>query len=158
EKDNLRDPTDVSDRDRAAMLEVLDYQFGTPAEPRVYGIDKATRDALKLNAKFLDKGSQLYRIHCLHCHGLTGNGRGPTARWVNPHPRDFRQGLFKFSSSGQDKPRRDDLLHTLHHGVEGTAMQSYNLMPERDLEGLASYVIHLSIRGEAEFRTLKEGF
>ena len=38
----------------------------------------------------LAEGSKLYRQHCLHCHGLEGNGRGPTGYWVNPPPRDYR--------------------------------------------------------------------
>jgi mono/diheme cytochrome c family protein len=100
-----------------------------------------------------------YRRHCLHCHGLAGDGRGPTGPWVSPHPRDYRQGLFKFISTRNGlrarKPRRQDLLRTLHKGIDGTSMPSFGLLPEQDLEQLVSYVIHLSIRGEVEFDTLK---
>ena len=46
-------------------------------------------------------GSKHFRLHCLHCHGLTGDGRGPSGKWLNPHPRDYRQGLFKFQSVNQ---------------------------------------------------------
>src|SRR5207253_3229426 len=100
--------------------------------------------------------------HCLHCHGVTGNGRGPTARWVNPHPRDYRQGRFKFQSVDQAeergtvlKPRREDLLQTLMEGLEGTAMPSFRVLSQKDLNALVSYVIHLSIRGEAEYVAIK---
>ena len=99
-------------------------------------------------------------MHCLHCHGVTGDGRGPTGRWVNPHPRDYRPGLFKFQSVNQEDgvtrpPRREDLYRTIHEGVEGTAMQSYNMLPEYELNALVSYVIHLSIRGEVEMEVFK---
>ena len=86
---------------------------------------------LKLDDESLIRGSHLYRLHCLTCHGLTGDGRGPTATWVNPHPRDYRLGLFKFQSSdhkvGQKinkkmKPMRADLYRTLRVGIEGTSM------------------------------------
>ena len=41
-------------------------------------------ESLKLDAATLADGSKLYRQHCLHCHGLSGNGRGPTAPWGQP--------------------------------------------------------------------------
>src|SRR5262249_25285115 len=100
----------------------------------------------------------LYRRHCLHCHGLAGDGRGPTGPWVSPHPRDYRQGLFKFMSTAtavtNRKPRRSDLLRVLHNGVDGTSMPAFGLLPEHELSYLARYVTHLSIRGEVEFDTL----
>jgi mono/diheme cytochrome c family protein len=113
----------------------------------------------RLDDPTLAHGSYLYRIHCLHCHGLTGNGRGPTSAWVNPHPRDYRQGKFKFMSvrsvkatgSNSHKARRADLIRTMREGVDGTSMPSFGLLAEQELEDLASYVIHLSMRGEVEY-------
>src|SRR5262249_18341761 len=55
-------------------------------------------------------------------------------------------------------PLRSDLVRTLEEGIEGTAMPSFNVLPKEDLENLASYVIHLSIRGETEFQTLRDAF
>jgi mono/diheme cytochrome c family protein len=138
--------------------------FGTPAAPKV-SIDDSKLDEpddpkeFRLDAKTLARGSVLYRRHCLHCHGLTGDGRGPTAPWVNPHPRDYRLGKFKFTSSditqGARKARRDDLLRTLKQGVEGTSMPSFALLDEEnELQPLISYVMHLSMRGEVEHDVL----
>src|SRR5262249_7496123 len=91
----------------------------------------------------------------LYCHGLTGDGRGPTAKWVNPHPRDYRRGIFKFTSTdleqGVRRPSRADLMRTLRQGIEGTAMPSFNLLEDEKLDALVSYVIHLSMRGQTEF-------
>ena len=107
-------------------------------------------------------GRALYQRHCLHCHGLEGNGRGPTGYWVNPHPRDYRQGAFKFTSSAQDlgvrKPRREDLRHVIVQGIEGTSMPSFGLLPPADVDAIISYVIHLSLRGEVEYQTMKDYF
>jgi mono/diheme cytochrome c family protein len=157
------DPTKLSAEDRKTIQTTLDDFFGTPAEPKVGLIDNQTRAKLRLEPKELEKGSHYYRLHCLHCHGVTGNGRGPTAKWVNPHPRDYRQGLFKFQSTdqvdkAQQKPSRGDLYRTLHDGIEGTAMPAFNLLSENDLNYLVSYVMHLSIRGEVEFRTIQNNF
>jgi mono/diheme cytochrome c family protein len=107
----------------------------------------------------LKQGSVHYRRHCLHCHGLAGDGRGPTGPWVNPHPRDYRQGVFKFVSTSlaaaEKKPRRADLHRTISKGIESTSMPAFGLLPEKELEELVSYVMHLSIRGQVEYDTMK---
>lgn len=156
----LRDPTLIHPKDRLEMKSVLEDFFGTPRYPKV----KDAPSVLELDEKMLAKGSSLYRVHCLHCHGVSGDGRGVTARWINPHPRDFRQNLFKFQSVDQTgggppmPPRRDDLRRTLLVGIEGTAMPAFNLLPKNDIEALISYVIHLSIRGRVEYDTMKNAF
>ncbi len=123
-----------------------------------YGATAADLDGLSLEPQTLRKGSELYRRHCLHCHGVAGDGRGPTGPWVHPHPRDYRQGLFKFISTDiklrPRKPRRDDLLRTLSRGIDGTSMPAFGLLPAKELDQLVSYVIHLSIRGEVEYQAL----
>jgi mono/diheme cytochrome c family protein len=154
---NLNDPKYMTPEDRDQYQLALNKLFGTPAVPLVSAIDDKTRAELKLDPETLAEGSR----HCLHCHGLTGDGHGPTAPWVNPHPRDYRRGIFKFSSSSQPygevrKPRRDDLRRTLEEGIDGTSMPSFRLLPSNEPEALISYVMHLSIRGQAEFRTLRD--
>ena len=61
-----------------------------------------------------DKGATygLYRKHCVHCHGITGDGRGPTALFLNPYPRDYRPGVYKFKSTYNPAKPTDDDLHT----------------------------------------------
>jgi len=172
------DPTDskkVSAAQRKPLFSALNKAFGSPRQPRVGATegeepevvaqltDLKLRDADAAKPfKSLAAGSKVYRYHCVHCHGLTGDGRGPTGPWVVPHPRDYRLGEFKFISSvnaGENtRPRRDDLLRTLHTGIEGTSMPSFAVMEERgdDLEAVVSYIIHLSIRGLVEKRLLVE--
>lgn len=155
---DLRDPTLLPTADKNELKARLDELFGTPRSPKVAD----AHESLDLGSDVLARGSKLYRVHCLHCHGVTGDGRGVTARWINPHPRDFRQGLFKFESvdqtSGPMPPRREDLRRTLVTGIEGTAMPAFNLMPPRDIEDLVSYVIHLSLRGKLEFDVIANVF
>jgi mono/diheme cytochrome c family protein len=155
------DPSKLTSQQRGAFQKLLADRFGTPAKPTVQGIDDEAKQRLRLDNDTLAHGSQLYRRHCLHCHGLTGDGHGPTAPWVNPHPRDYRPGMFKFTSTSGGKarkPTRADLLHTLKQGVEGTSMPSFGLLPEEELNNLASYVIHLSLRGQLEFQLMRELF
>src|ERR1019366_7974614 len=162
-KEGMRDPTTIAAKDREELAKALEAVFGTPAKPTVAGLDDETKKKLMLDDDTLAKGSTRYRIHCLHCHGVPGDGRGPTARWINPHPRDFRAGLFKFQSVNQSDgktrpPTRADLLRTLSHGIEGTAMPSFRLLEDKELDWLVSYVIHLSLRGNAELDTIKYNF
>jgi mono/diheme cytochrome c family protein len=140
------------------LEKVLGELFGTPAKPKVK-LDDADDPEVQLDPKTLAEGSRLYRRHCLHCHGLSGDGRGPTGPWVNPHPRDYRQGQFKFTSSseaqGSRKARREDLLRTLKQGIDGTSMPSFALLDEKtELQPLVSYVMHLSMRGQVEYEVL----
>ena len=168
----LLEPGKLKPEDRQQIKATLDTIFGTPRHPLVdlkaaAGAEDAAelqqlQKNLKLDETTLARGSVLYREHCLHCHGVMGNGRGPTAPWVNPHPRDYRQGVFKFTSTSQGelgnnrKPRRADLLRTLREGIEGTSMPSFGLLAPDQLDDLASYVMHLSIRGQSEFLVMKE--
>jgi mono/diheme cytochrome c family protein len=176
-------PSDLDRKEAEDLKAVLKNVFGTPSRPRV-GPDEDTDaytvfaewrnkvmseqgftagealENLELDPVTLARGSKLYRRHCLHCHGLSGDGRGPTGPWVHPHPRDYRQGEFKFLSTAAPpavptrKPRRADLLRILKQGIDGTSMPAFGLMPEHDLQYLASYVMHLSIRGQVEYQTM----
>jgi mono/diheme cytochrome c family protein len=93
----------------------------------------------------------------VHCHGVSGNGDGPTAQFLNPYPRDFRQGWFKFKSTGiGEKPTDDDLRRVLKEGINGTAMPSFKLLPEAEIDALVEYVKYLTIRGEVENALLSE--
>jgi mono/diheme cytochrome c family protein len=164
------DPVNLDRDKRVDIAETLAKLFGSPADPTVPAPTPADRDnrkALELDADTLAYGSKLYRRHCLHCHGVSGDGRGPTAPWVNPPPRDYRQGgvgehqkvPFKFTSvvfTKKARPSRADLLRTLTEGIEGTAMPSFKTLPHKELEALVSYVIHLSLRGSVEFDALEQ--
>jgi len=93
----------------------------------------------------------LFRQHCVHCHGITGDGDGPTAEFVMPYPRDFRKGKFKFTSTDTpDRPTRGDLHRTLMEGIPGTAMPSFRLLAQDELDSLIEYVAYLALRGEVE--------
>jgi hypothetical protein len=152
------DPAKLQPQDRSELNAAIEEMFGTPAAPRVAAGDADTgqqlHKVLKLDDATLAAGSKLYRQHCLHCHGLTGDGRGPTAFWINPHPRDYRLGKFKFVSSdfaaGARKPMVDDLVRTVRQGLDNTAMPSFSFLPSDQIEAMIGYVIHLSLRGEVE--------
>lgn len=99
----------------------------------------------------LSTGRHLYAEHCQHCHGVAGDGNGPTAKYLNPLPRDYRKGLFKFTSTHYDyRPRRDDLSRIILDGIPGTYMPSFKLLTDAETAAIVEYVIFLSMRGQTE--------
>ncbi len=70
----------------------------------------------------LTAGRQTYDTYCANCHGIKGNGEGPSAKWVNPSPRDFT--ACKLMRMYQDA----DLLKAIKDGGPA-AFVSYNMPP-----------------------------
>jgi mono/diheme cytochrome c family protein len=141
---------------------VMASLFGTPDQPtlpKLEGVDiNQVVDLAKLKMAAGPVGSDqygrprgLYREHCAHCHGITGDGAGPTAVFLNPYPRDYRPGKYKFKSTPVgSKPTHEDLSRIVYDGIPGTAMPSFKLLPGEDMDALVHYVKYLSIRGETE--------
>jgi len=114
---------------------------------------------LDRNRKPIAGGYGLYRRNCLHCHGVSGAGDGPTAAYLYPTPRDYRKGLFKFTSTPYGAhPAREDLTRTIKNGLHGTSMPAFEaLLSDDEISQLVDYVIFLSIRGETELELIDEG-
>lgn len=101
----------------------------------------------------LQTGRVVYMKNCMHCHGVAGDGAGPTAQYLNPLPRDYRLGLFKFTSTlNSEKPTRDDLTRVVQHGIPGTYMPSFRWLGDKETVAVVEYVRWLAIRGEFEKR------
>jgi mono/diheme cytochrome c family protein len=157
--------TKEENKKKLALLGTLTYAaFGEPNKPYLFpevswnAEEKKGLDLKKIKMAAGPSGGNsderqlgLFRQHCAHCHGVTGDGAGPTAAFLNPHPRDYRQGIFKFKSTEfRAKPTTADLKRTLLDGIPGTAMPSFALLPNDQVEALVEYVKYLSIRGETE--------
>lgn len=143
---------DVEDPDELAELKLLQTQVedvlrqhtGTPDKLFMLGEPAEAREPLLL-------GYAVYSQYCTQCHGVNGDGNGPAGQYLHPKPRDYKRGVFKFTSTPYgSKPRRSDLIHTLRRGVTGTAMPSFERLNEQQLNAVVDYVIALSLRGELE--------
>ena len=105
----------------------------------------------------LQLGRAVYMKNCLHCHGVSGDGAGPTGRYLNPKPRDYRNGQFKFTSTKSgEKANRDDLHRLVKYGIPGTYMPSFLLLGEHETTAVVEYVRWLAIRGEFEKRLVAD--
>lgn len=140
----------------------LEEYFGTARFPRYMALapedqqpENAEKPKLleKENPRHLLHGQQVYLNQCAGCHGVTGDGQGPAAKFLEPPPRDYRLGKFKFTSTPRGiKPRRADLDRIIRRGAKGTSMPAFRWMANDDLEAVIDYVMLLSSRGELEYR------
>ncbi|MEM7413361.1 MAG: c-type cytochrome [Myxococcota bacterium] len=63
-------------------------------------------------------GKEKYTIFCVTCHGETGKGDGPGGAGLQPPPRDFSTGDFKFDADGNGTPGEDaDLRMVIAQGA-----------------------------------------
>src|SRR5688572_9427066 len=91
-------------------------------------------------ADLLEEGRIAYQHYCRACQGVNGDGKGPAAAGLNPAPRDFTKGAFKFLSveNGQ-LPTDDDLKRIVRHGLAGTAMLPWDIS-QRELNAVVQYI------------------
>jgi mono/diheme cytochrome c family protein len=131
---------------------ILEKWFGTPDRPR-FDLPVSESDQAEpiLDPARLAHGAQVFQVQCANCHGPTGDGKGPAAEYLDPRPRDYRRGIFKFTSTPYGaKPRRQDLVRVVRRGAKGTSMPGFPLMADEDVEAVVDYVILLAHRGELE--------
>lgn len=146
----------------------LEELFGTPDNPKLPEVitsDDDLKTLISLENLQASSGHEsiegrgLYRAYCARCHGITGNGRGETAALVEPYPRDYRPGIFKFKSTTRGAmPLKSDLARVIKHGIPGSSMVPEYQLPDGTvgpldddvINKLVDYVIYLSIRGQVE--------
>lgn len=99
----------------------------------------------------LAAGREVYDAQCVGCHGANGDGAGPAATLLAPRPRNFRKGVFKFTSvESGGRPLRRDLQRTITYGLAGSAMPDFRLLSEEHRKDLVEYVRWIALRGEFE--------
>ena len=98
-------------------------------------------------AATLELGRSVYERDCIGCHGPSGDGQGPAAKFLSPKPRDFTKGIFKFAGvPAGDLPHDSDLLRTLRSGLHGTSMPVWELMPQDEAVAVVQYLKTFSPR------------
>jgi high-affinity iron transporter len=80
------------------------------------------------------RGAALYAQQCSSCHGATGDGHGPDAAKLDPPP-------IAFADAARAQQRSLFALYqVISQGLDGTAMVSFETLPEQDRWALAFYV------------------
>jgi mono/diheme cytochrome c family protein len=136
----------LSPKLQSEIQTTLAQYCGTPSTLRDLTNPKASSAQLRL-------GAAVYGKHCKQCHGVSGDGNGPAAQYLLPRPRDYRPGVFKFTSTTYgSKPLREDLTRTVKRGIAGTSMPSFRLLPQEEIDAVIEYVLALTHRGELELQ------
>jgi len=84
-----------------------------------------------ITAASLDNGRQMYVRQCFACHGLEGDGRGPSSPGLRPAPRDLRLAKYKFVRMVDgDLPTDKMLYNVIRGGLHGTPMLPWDIQDE----------------------------
>jgi len=147
---------DFSQQQLDDIRKTLAALFGTPGEP-VPPTAAAELVAEVLPPAQLVKGSEIYATQCARCHGTTGDGAGPEAASLDPYPRDYRRGIFKYKSTPPgERPTHADLKQTVRLGIPDTAMPPHAELSNAELDAVVAYVKYLAMRGETERVLIEE--
>lgn len=87
----------------------------------------------------LAKGKATYKMYCEMCHGESGDGKSAMAANLDPKPRDFTAGDFKYGGTDQD------IFDVISNGAAskgGSQMMAAwgSVISEDDLWALVKYV------------------
>ena len=85
------------------------------------------------------------KTNCNSCHGSEGRGDGPVAAALDPKPRDYVVGDFKFDADKDGSPGSDaDLALVIKNGAAmygGSAMMMGNpTLTDADVDLLVAYI------------------
>ncbi|UCE30211.1 MAG: c-type cytochrome [Burkholderiales bacterium] len=91
------------------------------------------------------KGKTFYDANCATCHGVTGDGKGPRAYFINPKPRGF---LTDASRATYNRPA---LFAAVSAGRNGSEMPAWDkVLTPQQIADVAEYVFQAFIRGPGE--------
>jgi mono/diheme cytochrome c family protein len=107
----------------------------------------AKTPAHSLDGARVARGRAVYGRYCVSCHGEAGDGRGYSAPFLDPQPRDFTRGIFKCRSTPSGTlPTDADLLRILRGGIYHSNMPPWEVLGDRQLRDVAEYLKTFSPR------------
>jgi cytochrome c oxidase cbb3-type subunit I/II len=96
-------------------------------------------------------GKEQYQRYCMYCHGKFGDGRGESAAYLDPKPRDFTKAVFKCRSTPTGTlPTDQDLYDTISRGIHASGMPSWKPLTKQQRVDLVAYIKTFSVRFKEE--------
>ena len=87
---------------------------------------------IPMSPESLARGGQMYKLHCLVCHGEQGRGDGPVGRKFVPQPMELNLDYVQLQPDGQ-------LFYTISHGSIAMPYYRQAMSPE-DRWHLVNYI------------------
>ncbi|MGA8891274.1 MAG: cytochrome c, partial [Anaeromyxobacteraceae bacterium] len=113
------------------------------------GVPAGRRPALDRGFRAL--GAEVYRLRCIPCHGVNGNGRGIHAARLSVPARDFTTGVYELRSTPSGTlPTDRDLYLTVSRGIHGSAMIPWAWLGEDERWAVVEHVKSFSPRFREE--------
>lgn len=82
-------------------------------------------------------GATLFKQKCAICHGPDGRGDGPTAKALNPKPRNFHDAAYM-------NTRPDDSLLVVIRNGKGAMPRWGGVLKDEEIDALVTYIRDLS--------------
>jgi mono/diheme cytochrome c family protein len=94
-------------------------------------------------------GQRTYEMYCIGCHGTDGKGDGEAAVFLNPKPRNFVSGDYKYFHFDEARPfpSDDSLEITVRNGLPGSSMPAFPLLTKQELQSVIGYVKNFKQKG-----------
>ena len=110
--------------------------------PKALAQDQAAGGKPDATEEVIASGKKVYEERCFFCHGTEGAGDGPVADYLDPQPRDFTVGIFKFrTTESGELPTDEDLFRTVTQGIPGTAMPEWGpYLAEEERKAVIAYI------------------
>lgn len=93
------------------------------------------KDILDPTPELLAKGKDLYGQICAQCHGADGRGNGPSAKALDPPPRNLAA-----IDGWKVGPARPSIYRVLSEGIAGSSMAAYDTLRPTDRMALVHHV------------------
>ena len=105
-----------------------------PAGPKKMANIASVSDAWIATPELVEHGQAAYAMNCAMCHGATGAGDGPAGAALNPKPRNFIEGKWKYGGDSLG------LFNTVTHGVKGTSMAAFGHIIPQERWAIVHYI------------------
>ncbi len=112
---------------KSAIITITTFALWIGGASWAPAADRPSAPMPPASEEMTEKGMVIYFRRCSFCHGLLGDGDGPAARYLDPRPRDFTLGTFKFRTTVPGElPTNEDIFRIISNGMPGTSMQTFD--------------------------------
>ena len=92
-------------------------------------------------------GWVIYLERCAQCHGELGDGHGPAAANLFPHPRSFRDEPLRWVSAENGLATDSDLIRVIRRGEPNSSMPGFDDLSPGELADVIQVLRQFAVQG-----------